>query len=80
MSKGSGDFDPTDLPGHFEFAAVHGDRKRAKRNKLLADEIARLERLEGRMRRAFKAWDTQRARVARLEAKADKDSQHEISP
>jgi hypothetical protein len=73
ITKVTGDFDPHEIEGHFAFAAVGGDKKRAKRNKLLADEIAHLERLESRMRRAFRAWDRQRERVSRLEARLEKE-------
>jgi flagellar capping protein FliD len=37
-----------------------------------ADEIDRLASKEAKMRRAFKAWDAQRAIVARMEKQLDK--------
>lgn len=70
----SGDFDPLVLEEHARFAAENGSgRKGRRRAKQLAEELARLELLEARMRRAFRAWDAQRGRVARLEKLADRE-------
>ena len=72
----SGDFNPFSLEDHAAFAAVGRNisrSRRKRREQMLGKEIARLELLEARMRRAFRAWDAQRTRVGRLEKLADKE-------